>query len=689
MRRLAYLSVLITLALAVLAGLPARAPAAGFGTPTLDGTVDAVYGAAEATDPSDPPQGNAVMDLGSLYVCNDNTFWYFLFTINADINATNWGKYLLLIDTTNDANGGTVDPWARRIAVSDPHKNEYSIRSWVDALPYGTEDTQFWVWNGTTWSQSGAADGAARAFGATSALEWKVARSRLGDPSQIWVEVVSTGGTATDNGQDTSNDPPNDWNATNWTDTSLVVCSTNVPRQSGVDATPPTLLSACSSTPATQLLLTFSEPLDATSAETEANYAATGKTVLMATLIGDSSQVLLLINSQYGFGSCQQVTVTGVKDRANNTIVNNGTTNVARFYRSRLFVRGHMGIHMTNHAIAGPDTFAIEGSLAPLTWDPLCDKLLADADNDSVFTANVDFCLPCTTASGGFEETQLEYKFTHMCTEYEGGSNHVYTVSGATVIDTVDIWWDNQAPVDFTNKAIDVLFFVRSPNGDPPFGAGDTLGLNGSQNPLNWNVPPTTLMRDDGVLPDTTAGDGVFSARITFPTNTLKNVEFKYLKNGAAAPNKSPDLAQLLAFAYECTTAGNRNVFLNDSIFSTTVPIVLPKHYYNDCLGQTGVDDAQSGLPVRYFLSTNRPNPATPGTEFAFELPQASLVKLTVYDASGRVVRRLLEKALPAGRHRVGWDGRDEAAEPLGAGVYFYRLEAGAFGDTRKMVLVR
>lgn len=671
MRRLP--SFLVPLSLALLA-TPGLVLAAGFGTPTVDGLVDAVYGAAEATDPVDPPQGNAVMDLGSLYVCNDNTFWYFLFTINADIDATRWGKYLLLLDTTNDANGATTDPWGRKIVVNAPHKNEYSIRSWVDVLPYGPEDTQFWVWGGSSWSQSGGADGAARTFGATSALEWKIARSRIGDPSQVWCEVVSTGGTSNDNAQDTSNDPPDDWNATNWSDTAFVVCSTNVPLQTGVDNVPPTVVSGCVRSLATQIGLQFSEPLDATTAQNPSNYAATGgKTVLTATLTGDSSEVVLVLNSAYGFGSCQQITVTGVKDRANNTIVNNGTTNVARFYRARIFMRGHMNIHMRNHVVTPPDTFALEGSLSPLTWDPLCDKLLSDADADSVYTGIVDFCLPCSTASGGHQSAALEYKFTHMCNEWETAGNHYYLITGATVTDTLDIWWDNQAPVDFTNKAIDVIFFVRSPNGDPPYGAGDTLGLNGSQNPLNWNVPPSTLLRDDGVLPDSTASDGLFSTRITFPVNTFKTVEFKFLHNAA----------------YECTTMGNRNVYLNDSTFSTTVPIVLPKAYFDDCLWQTGVEDVLPGLPTRFLLAQSRPNPATGASEIAFELPQAARVRLSVYDATGRLVARLVDETLPAGRHAARWDARSAAAEPLGAGVYFYRLEAGSYEATRKMVLVR
>ncbi len=83
-----FLSSLALMVLAVLTGA-SLAGAEGFGTPTMDGIPDGVYGAAEATDPAGDGAGNANMDLLELYVCNDASYWYFCFTINDDINATN------------------------------------------------------------------------------------------------------------------------------------------------------------------------------------------------------------------------------------------------------------------------------------------------------------------------------------------------------------------------------------------------------------------------------------------------------------------------------------------------------------------------------------------------------------------------------------------------------------------------
>ena len=64
--------------------------------------------------------------------------------INDDVATTNWGKYLLFIDTTGDSAGGTSDAWGRNIDITDPHKAEYSLRGWVDNPPYAADHTQFW-----------------------------------------------------------------------------------------------------------------------------------------------------------------------------------------------------------------------------------------------------------------------------------------------------------------------------------------------------------------------------------------------------------------------------------------------------------------------------------------------------------------------------------------------------------------
>jgi hypothetical protein len=92
---------------------------------------------------------------------------------------------------------------------------------------------------------------------------------------------------------------------------------------------------------------------------------------------------------------------------------------------------------------------------------------------------------------------------------------------------------------------------------------------------------------------------------------------------------------------------------------------------------------------ARIELSQNTPNPFNPSTTIRFSLPASQRVGLAVYAANGALVRMLVDEDRPRGTHDVTWDGRDSAGNPVGSGVYFYRLIAGKFTDSRKMVLLK
>ncbi len=101
-------------------------------------------------------------------------------------------------------------------------------------------------------------------------------------------------------------------------------------------------------------------------------------------------------------------------------------------------------------------------------------------------------------------------------------------------------------------------------------------------------------------------------------------------------------------------------------------------------LAQTLDGAAQGELPDHFALSQNYPNPFNPATEIAFALPENARVRLTVYDVLGREVARLVDGELPAGYHRVTFEG-----SRLATGMYFYRMEAGSFVQVKQMILVK
>jgi outer membrane protein assembly factor BamB len=88
--------------------------------------------------------------------------------------------------------------------------------------------------------------------------------------------------------------------------------------------------------------------------------------------------------------------------------------------------------------------------------------------------------------------------------------------------------------------------------------------------------------------------------------------------------------------------------------------------------------------PAEFALAPNFPNPFNPRTTITFSLPSQLLVTLKVFDALGREVSTLVSEELPAGTHTRQWNAAD-----LPSGIYFYRLHAGSFSDTKKLLLVK
>ncbi|MEM8559571.1 MAG: PKD domain-containing protein [Bacteroidota bacterium] len=90
-----------------------------------------------------------------------------------------------------------------------------------------------------------------------------------------------------------------------------------------------------------------------------------------------------------------------------------------------------------------------------------------------------------------------------------------------------------------------------------------------------------------------------------------------------------------------------------------------------------------------YALDESYPNPFALQTRIGYSLAQDGPVTLTVFDLAGRVVVRLVDDFRAAGPHEVAWDGTDEQGRAVASGVYVYRIEAGSFTDTERMVIMK
>ena len=107
-------------------------------------------------------------------------------------------------------------------------------------------------------------------------------------------------------------------------------------------------------------------------------------------------------------------------------------------------------------------------------------------------------------------------------------------------------------------------------------------------------------------------------------------------------------------------------------------------YWYNPATIVTGIADEGDRVPVPFALEQNWPNPFNPSTTIRFSIPHAERVTIRIYDVSGRLVETLLDKQMTMGVHDVVWDASQQAS-----GVYFSRLDAPGFSQTRKLVLLK
>ncbi len=105
---------------------------------------------------------------------------------------------------------------------------------------------------------------------------------------------------------------------------------------------------------------------------------------------------------------------------------------------------------------------------------------------------------------------------------------------------------------------------------------------------------------------------------------------------------------------------------------------------------QTGIGDEDvSALPREFSLSQNHPNPFNPTTVISYALPKRADVTITIYNILGRRVRTINQGTQSAGRYSVTWNADNEYGDAVSSGMYFYKLVAGDFTASKKMVLLK
>ena len=134
------------------------------------------------------------------------------------------------------------------------------------------------------------------------------------------------------------------------------------------------------------------------------------------------------------------------------------------------------------------------------------------------------------------------------------------------------------------------------------------------------------------------------------------------------------------------TTTEPTSYFYEDDISEISAQKLLYRLKQIDFDGTVSYSDEIEVVtqPFDYALCQNYPNPFNPETIIKYEIPQISNVKIEVFDVLGRVVKVLVDEQKTAGRYEIKFD-----ASSLASGIYYYRIKANEFVQTKKMMLIK
>ncbi|HET9253129.1 MAG TPA: hypothetical protein VFP58_13535, partial [Candidatus Eisenbacteria bacterium] len=229
----------------------------------------------------------------------------------------------------------------------------------------------------------------------------------------------------------------------------------------------------------------------------------------------------------------------------------------------------------------------------------------------------------------------------------------------------------NEVPITITGEIHEVIYFtardqirvirprLTAPNGGETLPAGSVFTVRW-EDPQGWNVDRADLV---------VSLDGGESWQLLAENVTGNSYPW-------TIPHTPTTRARIRVHVYDAQ--GVMGYDATDGAF-TIQPTV------------SAVETEEGAPPSTYALHQNAPNPFNPVTWIRFDLPRPGRVALRIYSVDGRLVREWRE-SLPAGRHRVRWDGRTTNENPVASGVYFARLAVEGpepFEASRRMLMVK
>ncbi|RJP64326.1 MAG: T9SS C-terminal target domain-containing protein [Ignavibacteriales bacterium] len=330
------------------------------------------------------------------------------------------------------------------------------------------------------------------------------------------------------------------------------------------------------------------------------------------------------------------------------------------------------------------DVMTVRGSFNGWSGD---DVMAANPTNPNYYELTKNY----TVAEGETWNYKYAYNLGAGGTDWEGDPNKTYTF-------TADDLAANSAFIERTYNNLDLNTVINQPcvvkfqvNVDnavssvtgQPFAAIESVVICGAVQPLKWpgggwpdtDVDKVIFLKDDGTNGDKVAGDKIWTADVTFKQYTGLRIQYKYGANWGLPSNTG---------ANDNESSVGTDHFINLVPSSSAVEVLNQWSVMGDTeITNTGVERLPIN-PTKYELTQNFPNPFNPTTSIRFSVLETGLVTLKIYNTLGQEIATLVNETKAPGVYNVDFD-----ASNLTSGTYIYKVTAGKFTSSKKMMLVK
>jgi hypothetical protein len=282
---------------------------------------------------------------------------------------------------------------------------------------------------------------------------------------------------------------------------------------------------------------------------------------------------------------------------------------------------------------------------------------------------------------------------------YEDYDDFVMTFAPWTLldIDQSTTWGITGVSFPGSESAMAYIIFNPSQTVPPltsltPYGGAKVASCFAATAPPNndWMVAPRVHLGTDSSLKfyakSQMADYGLERFRVGVSTlSTIIPQGFQYV----SGPDFVEAPVNWSEFVYDLSAYDNQSVFIAIRCVSNDAFIF---HVDDFTIHSDGgyVDGDDPGAPALVTqLKGNYPNPFNPETTIRFSLKEAAPVNIGIYNVKGQLVRTLVNAEKTSGNHSVVWNGRDDNGSSVSSGVYFYKMNAGKYSSTRKMILMK